>query len=186
MFIRYFMSDKNNPEYYTFFSNKAFNTYALFDGDIGAILFLFIILILFFIRENIVFKFIKHEFWRIIYKPYWSNLLLLHISSTFIFYYSENRIKFDFFSIIFFAFQILVLLTILSSIFFVLIEMPLRNLNNIIINNIILGEKLNNKNNKNNNNNNENNNNNNNVNNNNNNNSDNNKDNNNINNNNKV
>ena len=78
-------------------------------------------------------KFIRHEFWRIIYKPYWSNLLLLHISSTFIFYYSENRIKFDFFSIIFFAFQILVLLTILSCIFFVLIEMPLRNLNKIII-----------------------------------------------------
>ena len=133
MFIRSFMSDKNNSEYYTFFSNKLFNTYALFDGDFGAFLFLFIILFLFFIRENAMSKFIRHEFWRIIYKPYWSNLLLLHISSTFIFYYSENRIKFDFFSIIFFAFQILVLLTILSCIFFVLIEMPLRNLNKIII-----------------------------------------------------
>ena len=133
MFISFFMKDKNNPEYYTFFSNKAFNSFSLFDGDLGVIVFLFIILFLFFIRGNALSNFIRHQFWRIIYKPYWSNLLLLHISSTFIFYYSENRIKFDFVSIIFFAFQILILLTILSCIFFVLIEMPLRNLNKIII-----------------------------------------------------
>ena len=133
MFISFYMKDKNNPEYYTFFSNKTFNIFALFDGDLGVIIFLLIILFLFFIRDNALSKFITHQFWRIIYKPYWSNLLLLHISTTFIFYYSENRIKFDFISIIFFAFQILILLTVLSCIFFVLIEMPLRNLNKIII-----------------------------------------------------
>jgi hypothetical protein len=133
MFISFYMKDKNNPEYYTFFSNKTFNIFALFDSDLGVIIFLLIILFLFFIRDNALSKFITHQFWRIIYKPYWSNLLLLHISTTFIFYYSENRIKFDFISIIFFAFQILILLTVLSCIFFVLIEMPLRNLNKIII-----------------------------------------------------
>ena len=132
-FITDFMSDKNSPKYYTFFSDKKFNLYALFDGDLGLILFMFIILLLFFNRDNIISRILRHPFWGLIYKPYWSNLLLLHISTSFIFYFSENRIKLDFISIIFFAFQILILLTILSCLFYVLIEMPLKNLNKKIL-----------------------------------------------------
>ena len=132
--IKYFMKDKNNSKYYTFFSDKQFNIISLFDGDIGVFILLLIILFLFFDKNIIFSKFLEHDYWKIVYKPYWSNLLLLHISATFIFYYSENRIKLVLNSIIFLAFQILILLTLLAILFFALIEMPFKQINEIIIN----------------------------------------------------
>ena len=123
------MKDENNSKYYTFFSDKLFNIISLFDSDIGTVIFLFIIFILFFDPDNIISKFLNHKFWRIISIPYWSNLLLLHAVSTFVFYFSENRIKLILSSIIFISFQILIFLIFFSCLFFVLIEMPFKNIN---------------------------------------------------------
>ena len=133
IFIYVFMWDNNNPDYFTFFSNKTFNFVSLLDGDLGAIVLLLIIFILFFSKDVIFSGFLEHKFWRIIYMPYWSNLLLLHICASFNFYYSENRIKLAPSSVIFLGFQIFILLTISACFFFILIERPCKKINRFLV-----------------------------------------------------
>ena len=116
-----------------FFFDKILNIVALVDGDIGIIVFMLILATLFFNSNNIISNFLEHKFWRILSGPYWSNLILLHIISTFVFYYSENKTKLFFPSIIFLGFEIQILLLFASFIFYTLIEFPLKYLNNIII-----------------------------------------------------
>ena len=122
------MEKETNNDLYNFFTNKAFNIISLFDSDIGVIVLLFILLMLFFHRDRSFSKFLEHKYWRILSVPYWMNILLLHIISSVIFYLSEKRIKLVIYSIIFRSFQVLLLLVLVSCFFFVLIEMPLKNL----------------------------------------------------------
>ena len=134
IFIYLFMKDKNNEKYYTFFEDKVFNLIALLGADFGVFIVLFIIIILILTKELTITKFLEHRYWRILSKPYWSNLLLLHICATFSTYYTENRIKLGFTSIFFFSFEIIIILALISSIlFFTCIEMPIKNINRVLI-----------------------------------------------------
>ena len=134
IFIYLFMKDKNNEKYYTFFEDKVFNLIALLGADFGVFIVLFIIIILILTKELTITKFLEHRYWRILSKPYWSNLLLLHICATFSIYYTENRIKLGFTSIFFFSFEIIIILALISSIlFFTCIEMPIKNINRVLI-----------------------------------------------------
>lgn len=126
--IQKLMEKETNNDLYNFFTNKAFNIISLFDSDIGVIVLLFILLMLFFHRDKSFSKLLEHKYWRILSVPYWMNILLLHIISSVIFYLSEKRIKLVIYSIIFRSFQVLLLLVLVSCFFFVLIEMPLKNL----------------------------------------------------------
>ena len=118
---------------YTFFKEKIFNIICLFDSDVAVILFLFLLMMLFFNRDNIFSKFLEHKYWRILSMPYWSNLLFIHISTSYIFYYSEIRVKLIISAVIFISFQIQILLTLISCIFFILVEMPLKNITKLIL-----------------------------------------------------
>ena len=128
LFINSFMNDKNNNNYYTFFDDKNFNIISLFDSDIGVMLFLFIIIIMIFFKDNIFSKFLQHKYWKILSTPFWSNLLLMHICASFIFYFTENKIKLDIYSIIFCSFQLVLLLVFISCVVFVLIEFPFKKM----------------------------------------------------------
>lgn len=123
----------DHEDIYTFFKEKLFNIICLFDSDAAVILFLFLLMMLFFNRDNIFSKFLEHKYWRILSMPYWSNLLFLHISTSYIFYYSEIRVKLIITTVIFISFQIQILLTLISCIFFILVEMPLKNITKLLL-----------------------------------------------------
>ena len=131
--INHYMKDKSNDNYYTFFSDKTFNIIALFDSDIAIFILLLLIMMMFFDRDNIFSKFLEHRYWGILSNPYWSNLLLLHICVSYIFYFSPDRIKLDIYSPIFVSFQILILISFLSCISFVLVEIPLKRITKLYL-----------------------------------------------------
>ena len=131
--IKYYMDNKSNDNYYTFFADKTFNIVALFDSDIAIFILLLLIMMMFFNRDNIFSKFLEHKYWGILANPYWSNLLLLHICASYIFYYIPNRIKLDIYPPIFLSFQILILTSFVSCISFVLVEIPLKKITKLYL-----------------------------------------------------
>lgn len=131
--INHYMNNKSNDNYYTFFADKTFNIVALFDSDIAIIILLFLIMMMLFNRDNIFSKFLEHKYWGILANPYWSNLLFLHICASYIFYNIPNRIKLDIYPPIFLSFQILILISFVSCISFVLVEMPLKKITKLYL-----------------------------------------------------
>ena len=77
--------------------------------------------------------FFSHQYWGIISRPYFTCILLIDLLSFLVFYQSENRIKLELFNIFFFSFEIFIVLILLQVIIFVLIEIPLKKLNKLII-----------------------------------------------------
>lgn len=127
-----------------FFINSWYNLIALFDTDVGVIFYCICIVILLLCGDNILVSFLKNRYWGIFSRSYWTFLLCLHICTSYIFYLSENRIKLLFYNVIFFSFEILVVIIIVDAIIFVCVEIPFKKLNKIFIKNkdeIFLGYK---------------------------------------------
>ena len=85
--------------------------------------------------------FFSHQYWGIISRPYFTCILLIDLLSFLVFYQSENRIKLELFNIFFFSFEIFIVLIFLQVIIFVLIEIPLKKLNKLIVDPQITNKK---------------------------------------------
>ena len=85
--------------------------------------------------------FFSHQYWGIISRPYFTCILLIDLLSFLVFYQSENRIKLELFNIFFFSFEIFIVLILLQVIIFVLIEIPLKKLNKLIVDPQITNKK---------------------------------------------
>ena len=134
--------DLEDPQ--KFFLNHFYNFIGLIDSDIGIIFYFLCIIILLLSEDNIIVNFLRHKNWGILSRTYWTFLLCLHICSSYVFYLSENRIKLIFYNVLFFSFEILIIVVIMITIIFICVEIPLKKINKIFIKNtddILLGHK---------------------------------------------
>ena len=118
-----------------FFINKWYNLIGLIDTDFGVLFHLLCVILLSLSGDNIVVNFLKHKYWGILSRTYWTFLITLHICACFIFYLSENRIKLIFYNVIFFSFELLMVVIIVVTLIFICIEIPFKKLNKIFIKN---------------------------------------------------
>ena len=128
-----------------FFLNPIFNIIGLIDSDISVVFYFLCIILLLLSGDNIILNFLRHKYWGIFSRTYWTFLLCLHICACFIFYLSENRIKLIFYNVIFFSFEMLMVVAIAVSIIFICVEIPLKKINKLFIKNsdeIILDYKI--------------------------------------------
>ncbi len=118
-----------------FFVNPWYNLVGLIDSDISVIFYFFCIIILLLSGDNNFVNFLRHKYWGIFSRTYWSFILCLHICASFIFYLSENRIKLIFYNVIFFSFEILMILVVAITFVYICVEIPLKKINKIFIKN---------------------------------------------------
>ena len=118
-----------------FFLHKWYNLIGLVDTDFGVLFYLLCIILLSITGDNILVNFLKHKYWGILSRTYWDFLITLHISACFIFYLSENRIKLIFYNVIFFSFELFMVVIIVITLTFVFVEIPFKKLNKIFIKN---------------------------------------------------
>ena len=118
-----------------FFINSWYNFIGLIDTDFGVIFYFLFIVLFLLCGDNIFANFLRHKYWGIFSRNYWTFLLTLHICSCFVFYLSENRIKLIFYNVIFFSFEILMIVIVTNTLIYICVEIPLKKINKIFIKN---------------------------------------------------
>ena len=124
-----------------FFTSYSANLISLYDTDIGIIATFFLLIQIVLLGSSYVMGFFSHQYWGIISRPYFTCILLIDLLSFLVFYQSENRIKLELFNVFFFSFEIFIVLIFLQVIIFVLIEIPLKKLNKLIVDPQITNKK---------------------------------------------
>ena len=124
-----------------FFTSYSANLISLYDTDIGIIATFFLLIQIILLGSSYVMGFFSHQYWGIISRPYFTCILLIDLLSFLVFYQSENRIKLELFNVFFFSFEIFIVLIFLQVIIFVLIEIPLKKLNKLIVDPQITNKK---------------------------------------------
>ena len=125
--------DVDEPK--SFFLHSWYNLIGLIDSDIGVLFYFICIIILLLSGDNIFVNFLRHKYWGIFSRTYWCFLLSLHICACFIFYLSENRIKLIFYNVIFFSFELLMILVVVITLTYICVEIPFKKINKIFIKN---------------------------------------------------
>ena len=125
----------------TFFTSYTVNLISLYDSDLGIIATFFLVIQIFLTGSSNILNFFSHQYWGIISRPYFTCILLIDLLSFLVFYQSENRIKLELFNVFFFSFEIFIVLIFLQVIIFVLIEIPLKKLNKLIVDPQITNKK---------------------------------------------
>ncbi len=123
----------NKDEDNNFFTHPYYNIIFLYDTDIGIIATFFLIIQIFLLGSSYIMGFFSHEYWGLISRPYFTYILLVDLLSFLILYQSENKIKLELFNIFFFSFEIFIVLLFIQVIIFVLVEIPLKKLNKLIL-----------------------------------------------------
>ena len=118
-----------------FFINSWYNLIGLIDTDIGVIFYFLFIVLFLLCGDNIFANFLRHKYWGIFSRNYWTFLLTLHICTCFVFYLSENRIKLIFYNVVFFSFEILMIVIVTNTLIYICVEIPLKKINKIFIKN---------------------------------------------------
>ena len=124
-----------------FFTSYSANLISLYDTDIGIIATFFLLIQIVLLGSSYIMGFFSHQYWGIISRPYFTCILLIDLLSFLVFYQSENRIKLELFNVFFFSFEIFIVLIFLQVIIFVLIEIPLKKLNKLIVDPQITNKK---------------------------------------------
>jgi hypothetical protein len=124
-----------------FFTSYSANLISLYDTDIGIIATFFLLIQIVLLGSSYIMGFFSHQYWGIISRPYFTCILLTDLLSFLVFYQSENRIKLELFNVFFFSFEIFIVLIFLQVIIFVLIEIPLKKLNKLIVDPQITNKK---------------------------------------------
>ena len=110
------------------------STFTFFIVDIG-IFFMFLFIIFIFLSgDNFMISFLEHQYWNFVARPYFSFLILINSISYYIFYQIESRVKIEFFNILFYSLLILVLSLFANMISFIFIEIPLKKVNHLLVN----------------------------------------------------
>ena len=125
--------DVTDPK--AFFLHPWYNLIGLIDSDIGLLFYFICIIILLLSGDNFFVNFLRHKYWGIFSRTYWCFLLCLHICASFIFYLSENRIKLIFYNVIFFSFELLMIVVIAITLIYICVEIPFKKINKIFIKN---------------------------------------------------
>ena len=124
-----------------FYKKNSINVYYSCDVDI-LVFSIFLAVIPFnLIGENIFISFLKHEYWNILSKPYYSYMLIIQVTGTNILYRMNTSVELDWKCVVFFSIINFIFGIILGAILYTFFEIPLKKLNKFI-----LGKKEDNKN----------------------------------------
>ena len=116
-----------------FYKNDTINVYYSFDVDF-LVFSIFLAIIPFnLIGENIFISFLKHEYWNILSKPYYSYMLILQVTGTNILYRMNTNVELNLKSILFFSIINIIFGIILGAILYTFFEIPLKKLNKFIL-----------------------------------------------------
>ena len=131
-----FLSDENLLEDSLaagFYQDDLINVYYSCDID-ALIFFLFLAIIPFnLMGENIFISFLKHEYWNILAKPYYSYMLIIQIVGTNILYRMNTKVELNLKCILFFGIISCIFGIILGAILYTFFEVPFKKLNKFIL-----------------------------------------------------
>jgi len=131
-----FLSEENLNEdslAKTFFENTFINIYYSVDLDI-LIFILFLALIPFnLIGENVFISFLKHEYWNILSRPYYSFMLIVQVTGTNIIYSMNTNVELNIYCVLFFGIINFIFAIVLGSFLYTFFEVPLKKLNKFIL-----------------------------------------------------
>jgi hypothetical protein len=127
----YFM--ESDPYMTAFFTDFWVNLYMLYDIEIGIFFLYMIITPLQLSGDNFIFSMLKSNNWNIFSKPYTSYMLTISMVIIYVFNYSENRVKVQFYNILFFSLLSTTLLIFINSAIYIFIESPLRRINKFLL-----------------------------------------------------
>ena len=116
-----------------FYKNEAINVFYSFDVDILAFSIFLAIIPFNLIGENSFISFLNHEYWNILYKPYYSYMLIIQVTGTNILYRMNANVELNINSIIFFSIINFIFGIIFGAILYTFFEVPLKKLNKFIL-----------------------------------------------------
>ena len=119
-------SDEEKEKLFTI--SKIFNYFFIIENEIIVFLTLKSIFYLEIIMNSEFLSFLKIDFWRIINKIYFSYIIIVIPMILFFVYHSNTKILFNFTNIIFYSFIICFLSFVAALFYYVIYEMPLKNL----------------------------------------------------------
>ena len=116
-----------------FYKKDSINVYYSCDIDI-LIASIFLAIIPYnLIGENSFISFLKHEYWNILSKPYYSYMLIIQITGTNILYRINTNVELNLRSILFFSTINFIFGIVLGAILYTFFEVPLKKLNKFIL-----------------------------------------------------
>ena len=116
-----------------FYNNNSINIYYSVDVDLLVFLIFLAIIPFNLIGENVFISFLKHEYWNILSKPYYSYMLIIQISGTNILYTMNTKIELNLLSILFFSIINFIFGILIGALLYTFFEVPLKRLNKFIL-----------------------------------------------------
>jgi len=111
-----------------FITNPILNYIYLIDTEIFVFLVHWLFFILFMKRQYFFINFFSHNFWSYFMKSYFSFLMISNLVILYNFYNSETVIKLNLYNLFLFYFINSVIISILTNIFYITIELPLKKI----------------------------------------------------------
>lgn len=116
----------------SFFENIFINIYYSVDLDI-LIFILFLAIIPYnLIGENAFISFLKHEYWNILSRPYYSFMLIAQVTGTNIIYRMNTNVELNIYCVLFFGIINFIFAIVLGSFLYTFFEVPFKKLNKFI------------------------------------------------------
>ena len=116
-----------------FYKKDSINVYYSCDTDILVASIFLAIMPYNLIGENSFISFLKHEYWNILSKPYYSYMLIIQITGTNILYRINTNVELNLLSILFFSTINFIFGIVLGAILYTFFEVPLKKLNKFIL-----------------------------------------------------
>lgn len=116
-----------------FYENELINIYYSFDVDIAVFSIFLTVIPYNLIGENYFISFLRHEYWNILSKPYYSYMLILQLSGNNILYRMNTNVELNIYCLLFFSIINFIFGIIIGALIYTFFEVPLKKLNKFIL-----------------------------------------------------
>ena len=116
-----------------FFNNKFINIYYSIDIDIMVFTIFLAIIPFNLIGENSFMSFLKHEYWNILSRPYFSFMLIIQVTGNNIIYRMNTNVELNIYCVLFFSIINFIFGIVVGSFLYTFFEVPLKKLNKFIL-----------------------------------------------------
>ena len=117
----------------SFYENNYINMYYCIDIDIIVLSIFLAIIPFILIGENNVINFLKHEYWNILSKPYFSYMLIIQLNGINTLYRMNTNVSLDIYSISFFSITNFIFGILIGALLYTFFEVPFKKLNKFIM-----------------------------------------------------
>ena len=117
----------------TFYENKLINIYYSIDVDIVVFSIFLTVIPYNLIGENYFISFLRHEYWNLLSKPYYSYMLILQLTGINILYRMNTNVELNIYCLLFFSIINFIFGIIIGALIYTFFEVPLKKLNKFIL-----------------------------------------------------